>query len=387
MAPGREVVAWLRRNPVAADAALAAGLGLIAQVEIWLTGSVSGSKPVAAGAALVITGALVWRRRAPLVAAAVAGSAYILQSLALGYIDGAISVIVALLVVLYSVAAYEQIGRAVAGGALVLAAAWVSVARHSDSTVGDYFFSALVLGTAWTFGAVIRSRRRYAVGLEDRAIILEHERDHQARVAVADERARIARELHDVVAHSVGTIVVQAGAERLALGGEAERTRDALLTIENTGRQALAEMRRLLGMLRRDDADLGLAPQPSLAHVDGLLDQVRAAGLSVELEVDRDLAQLPPGVDLSAYRIVQEALTNALKHAGAAHVRVAIRYTEQYIELEVVDDGSGPAMAGTSAGHGIVGMRERVALYGGMLETGARDAGGFAVRARLRIEP
>jgi signal transduction histidine kinase len=387
MTRGREAVAWIRRNAVATDAALAAALGLIAEAEIWLTGSVSGAKPVVAPAALLITGAVALRRRAPLPGAAVAAGAYVLQSLALGYVDGAISVLVALLVLLYSVAAYAQLGHAIAGGAVLLAAAWISVARHSDSTVGDYFFSALVLGTAWSFGLAMRSRRRHAIQLEDRATILEHERDEKARVAVADERARIARELHDVVAHSVGTIVVQAGAERLALGDEAERTRDALLTIESTGRQALAEMRRLLGMLRRDDADLALAPQPSLAHVEGLIENLRETGLSVELAVDGEPVPLPPGVDLSAYRIVQEALTNALKHAGAAHVAVVIRYVDEYIELEVVDDGGGPALAGATAGHGIVGMRERVALYGGVLETGARDSGGYAVRARLRVEP
>jgi signal transduction histidine kinase len=362
------MVAWLRRNPVAADAALAAALSLVAQGEIWLGGSVDGSKAIVMPVALVITAALAGRRRAPLVTAAVMATAFTVQTLAVGYLEDAISVNVALFVAIYSVAAYEAPWRAATGGALLLGAAWVSVAQHSDSTVGDYFFSGIVLGGAWAAGAGMRVRRG------------------ETRTAVADERARIARELHDVVAHSVGTIVVQAGAERLALGDESERTRDVLLTIETTGRQALVEMRRLLDMLRRDDAGVALTPQPSLTHVERLLDQVREAGLPVDLEVDGEPVRLPPGVDLSAYRIVQEALTNALKHAGAARARVVIRYAGQYVELEVLDDGGGPALAGVSGGHGIVGMRERVAIFGGVLETGARDAGGYAVRARLPLE-
>jgi signal transduction histidine kinase len=231
----------------------------------------------------------------------------------------------------------------------------------------------------------MRVRRRHEVQLEDRARVLERERDEKARVAAEEERARIARELHDVVAHSVGVIVVQAGAERMALAAEAERTRDVLQAIEATGREALAEMRRLLGMLRKDDAELTLAPQPSLRQVDALVRQMAEAGLPVELEIEGDPVPLPPGVDLSAYRIVQEALTNALKHAGAARARVAITYGRDEIGLEVSDDGGGPTLAAAPDGHGLVGMRERVALYGGELKSGRGSAGGFVVRARLPV--
>ena len=367
------------------DAALAAALAVTAQLEIWLTGSVAGSRGIAAPVAVVITGAVAWRRRAPLWAAAVVAVAYAVQELAAGYLDGAISVNVAIVIALYSVAAYEEVPRAVIGGALILAAAWLGVAQHSDSTVGDYVFSGAVLGATWAFGATMRSRRRQAAQLENRASVLERERDEKARRAAEEERARIARELHDVVAHSVGVIVVQAGAERMALGAESERTREVLGAIERTGRDALAEMRRLLGMLRKDNAELALAPQPSLGRIDALVGKMNEAGLPVDLEIKGTPSDLPPGVDLAAYRIVQEALTNALKHAGPAHARVLISYGLDQVELEVSDDGGGPALAAAPAGHGLVGMRERAALYGGVLESGRGTTGGYVVRARLPL--
>jgi signal transduction histidine kinase len=385
MRRGQGAIQWLSRKAGAADIALAVTLTATAQVEIWLTGSVSADRGVVAPVAVVITAALAWRRRAPLWAAAAVAVAYSVQDLAAGYLDGAISVNVAVVVVLYSVAAYEETPRALAGGALILAAAWLGVAQHDDSTVGDYIFSGAVLGGAWAFGAAMRARRRHAIQLENRASVLERERDNNARVAAEEERARIARELHDVVAHSVGVIVVQAGAERMALGSEAERTRDVLQAIETAGREALVEMRRLLGMLRKDDAELALAPQPSLSRLDALIRQMGEAGLPVDLEIEGDPVSLPPGVDLSAYRIVQEALTNALKHGGPTVARVAITYAGNEIELEVSDDGNGPALAATAAGHGLVGMRERVALYGGELESGRGSTGGFVVRARLPL--
>jgi signal transduction histidine kinase len=376
---------WLRRDAWAADVALAVALTITAQAEIWVTGSVSADRGVVAPLAVVITAALAWRRRAPLSAAALVALAYSVQDLAAGYLDGPISVNVALFVALYSVAAYEETPQALVGGALILVATWLGVAQHSDSTVGDYFFSGGVLGGAWVFGAAMRVRRGHEVQLEERARVLLREQDEMARVAAEEERARIARELHDVVAHSVGVIVVQAGAERMALAAEAERTREVLQAIEATGRDALAEMRRLLGMLRKDDAELALAPQPSLRHVDALVRQMAEAGLPVELEIEGDPVPLPPGVDLSAYRIVQEALTNALKHAGRARARVAITYGRDEIGLEVSDDGGGPAVAAAPGGHGLVGMQERVALYGGELKSGRGRAGGFVVRARLPL--
>jgi signal transduction histidine kinase len=217
--------------------------------------------------------------------------------------------------------------------------------------------------------------------------VLEQEQETRARAAVAEERARIARDLHDVVAHSMSVIVVQAGAERLALPEEATSTREVLQSIEETGRQALVEMRRLVEMLRKDDEELALAPQPSLAHLELLVEQVREAGLPVELSVEGEPRALPPGVDLSAYRIVQEALTNALKHAGPARARVTIRYAANQLELEVGDDGAGTTGGADGGGHGLVGMRERVAVFGGVLEADRRLEGGYRLRATLPLGP
>ena len=206
-----------------------------------------------------------------------------------------------------------------------------------------------------------------------------------------DERARIARELHDVVAHGVSAIaVVQAQGGGRLVRSDPEEAEDAFATIERTGRQALVELRRLLGMLRVTDEQRVLAPQPGVARLGALVDDVRKAGLPVELVVDGDVATLPPGVDVSAYRIVQEGLTNALKHAGPARARVHVRYLPRAVEVEVTDDGRGGAIvvAGNDGGgQGLIGMRERVSLYGGRLEAGGRPSGGYAIRARLPFEP
>ena len=226
--------------------------------------------------------------------------------------------------------------------------------------------------------------RRVVGDRERRVQIAERERDVAAREAVVEERARIARELHDVIAHHVSMMVVQAGAERRVLGDANASTREVLETVEHTGRSALTEMRRLLGMLR-DDVNEPLAPQPGLGDVPTLVEQLREAGLPIELRVDGDARELPLGIELSAYRIVQEALTNALKHAGGAQATVRIRYGTESLELEIADDGAGRATLATGGGHGLVGMRERVALYGGRFDASHNPTGGFAVRVVLPI--
>jgi signal transduction histidine kinase len=249
---------------------------------------------------------------------------------------------------------------------------------------GDVVPSYIWLVAAFGIGLTLQRRELLATLLSERANRAERERELRAREAVADERARIARELHDVVAHDVSVMVVQAqGADRILEGAQPE-VRAALAAIETTGREAIDEMRRLLGILRRTDEELTLAPQPSLTELDALVAGVREAGLAVELEVVGDPIALAPGVDLSAYRIVQEALTNALKHAGPARARVIVRYSDDAVELEVSDDGPGGVDA-PGTGHGLVGMRERVALYGGDLEAGSRREGGWALRARLPL--
>jgi signal transduction histidine kinase len=270
--------------------------------------------------------------------------------------------------------------RGFTAGALFLAVTSAAAAILAPSgTRSSVTFTLVTLLVLVLVRRVVRDR-------ELRAGLLEREQELRAREAVVEERARIARELHDMVAHNVSMIVLQAGAERRALPAEARSTRDVLTTIEEVGRQALVEMRRLLGMLRTAENESALAPQPSLATLDLLVGQVREAGLPVELEVEGEQRPLAGGIELSAYRIIQEALTNSLRHAGDASARVELRYGAQSLEIEVTDDGRGSAQAdGLGGGHGLVGMRERVALYGGHLEAGRRNGGGFTVRAVLPL--
>jgi signal transduction histidine kinase len=241
-----------------------------------------------------------------------------------------------------------------------------------------------VFRLAGLIGRDLRRRRREIALLRDRASRLEREREERAATAVVQERGRIARELHDVVAHGVSVMVVQAQAGPRLLG-DAELARAAFRSIEASGREALVELRRLLGILRTGDEQLAIGPQPGLDSLDSLVEQVREAGLPVVLTIEGEQAPLPPGVDLSAYRIVQEALTNSLKHAGRAEAEIVIRYTASALELRIADNGAPPPANGNGTGHGLVGMRERVALYGGSLETGVVEQGGYEVRARLPL--
>jgi signal transduction histidine kinase len=271
------------------------------------------------------------------------------------------------------------------GGLAIAAGAAIIVVRQdpqADST--DFLFVGLVLAAAWLAGYALRHRLAQASEAEERATRLEREREVQAREAVAEERARIARELHDVVGHSVSVMTVQASAVRRLLRPEQEQEREALLVVEKTGREALAEMRKLVGVLRRPEEAPALAPQPSLEHLEKLVQQVREAGLPVELRVEGEAAKLAPGVDLTAYRVVQEGLTNALKHARAKQAEVIVRYRPDQVELVVTDDGDGGG-DGEGGGHGLVGMRERVTVYGGALDAGPRPDGGYELRAQLPV--
>jgi len=223
---------------------------------------------------------------------------------------------------------------------------------------------------------------------EQRAELAEREREAEALRAVVEERTRIARELHDVVGHSVSVMTVQTSAVRRRLTPEQEAERNALLTVEQTGREALAEMRRVVGALRDPDDAPALAPQPSLTRVDVLVAQANETGLPVDLTIEGNPVPLPAGVDLAAYRVVQEGLTNAIRHAEAQHAEVRVRYVDGHVEVEVTDDGRGaPSVrdAPATGGHGLVGMRERVSIYGGELEAGPRLGGGFRLRARLPL--
>jgi signal transduction histidine kinase len=376
------------------DALLALALAGTAQYEIWLgplfDDGIPGPRLPNAVLLLLIAVPLAWRRRAP-----TAVFALVLASVALQVtlIDGARSDQppfqhwIALLVAFYSLGAHAERRRALVAGALgggaFLAGDLVDLAS-GGAGLEDTMPAWFMLAAAYGVGFALRGQRLQSTLLAHRAERLEREREEKARLAVAEERVRIARELHDIVAHAISVVVVQAQAGQRVLEGEQASAREALGSIETTGRQALVEMRRLLGILRKDDQELALAPRASLEQLDVLAEHVCEAGLPVELRVEGEAKPLPPGVDLSAYRIVQEALTNVLKHAGPASAQVVVRYRLEGIELEITDNGRG-RVDGSEGGHGLVGMRERAALVGGSVETGSNGGRGYTVRARLPV--
>ena len=249
-----------------------------------------------------------------------------------------------------------------------------------------FFVLTVVVAGVWVLGLHMRTRRAYLRSVEERAARLERERDNEVKMAMAEERARIARELHDVVAHNVSVIVVQADGASYAIDTDVGRARQALETISSTGRLALAEMRRLLGVLRESDDVSTFAPQPGVAQLDDLVEQVRASGLPITFAVDGPPVTMSEGRQLTVYRIVQEALTNTLKHGGprvAASVRLL--YADDALEVRVDDDGRGAAAHDDGRGHGLAGMRERVAVYGGEVHAAPRHGGGFEVMARIPV--
>ena len=271
------------------------------------------------------------------------------------------------------------------GLAVVLGGAAIVVSNQPGHAAGDYVFTPALFLIAWLAGYALRERSEQVEAAEERAIHAEREREAAARVAVAEERARIARELHDVIAHAMSVVVLQVGAIRHKLPAEMDEQKEALQGVERTGRSALTEMRRLLGAMRREDEDAELAPQPGLDSLDALIESVDRAGLPVHLQVDGDVAPLPRALDLSAYRIVQEGLTNALKHAQASHADVLIRFGPRELRIEVRDDGQGSA-ADDGLGHGLIGVRERVKIYGGEMNAGRSNGGGFVLTTRLPLD-
>ena len=338
----------------------------------------------------VMMGALGFRRRWPLPVLLTVLAGMSLQAASLpGGDNSSFQAFVALCVAAFGAGMYTSSRRDLVLAMLFPGLLMVTFTIFQDSAfaldaIPNWFWPA---GCA-AIGRTLSDRKRLVRMLEDRADRLEREREEKARSAVAEERARIAREMHDVVAHNISVMVVQAGAARRVVQSDSVSATDALLTIEKTGRQTLQEMRRLLGVLRTGDDGLALAPQPGLGELASLLEQLRKAGVPVELREEGEPRQLPAGHDLVAYRIVQEGLTNVLKHAGKANVQVTVRFRGDALDLEVVDDGNGaPADAERNGGHGLFGMRERLALYGGTLQTGpAAGAAGFALRATLPIE-
>jgi signal transduction histidine kinase len=270
------------------------------------------------------------------------------------------------------------------GLAIVLGGTAIIVYNGSNRSPGEYFFIPLFFGIGWLAGYALRERAEEAEAAEVRAEQAEREREAAARIAVAEERARIARELHDIVAHAVSVMVLQVGAVRHKLPDAQAEDRDALKGVERTGRTALAEMRRLLAAMRHDEDDAELSPQPGLDRLDSLAEEVGRAGLPVRLHVEGEPFPLPRAIDLSAYRIVQEGLTNALKHAHASGADVTVRYGRDELGVEVRDDGRGAARR-DGLGHGLVGIRERVKIYGGEMSAGTANGGGFLLEASLPI--
>jgi signal transduction histidine kinase len=364
------------------DLFAAATLTVVAQLELWLTGSdlnLHGGGQLSAAVTLsAMTGALALRRRAPLAVIVVVVGAFVVQAVVVGPVD-TIASFVALLVAMYSVAAESHRRPALVG--LVVGFAGVV---PSGRDLADWAFIAVVLGSAWSVGRIVRAHRQLAAELAMKNDELEAERTRTARLAVSEERARIAREVHDVLAHTVSVMVVQADAAEELLATDTTRSRAMLVSIQKTGREALGELRRLLGAVRDDAPAPDRAPQPGLHSLDDLVAQVREAGLAVNVTREGEPRQLSPGVDLCAFRIVQEALTNTLKHARATTACVALHFGRRWLDVHVTDNGVGAQRA--NGGHGLIGIRERVALYGGRVELGNGDHGGFEVHARLPFQ-
>ena len=341
--------------------------------------------------ALLTVVPLLWRRSHAIAATLIVSLAWGLDR-ALGFPDSITQM--SLTIGLYSIGRHAVPRRALRAGTAIgvgiLAWTGVGIAVGSaDLSVFIMILFAVFLFAPLALGMQMRKGFEYRRELEARAAYLLETREELARAAVAEERSRIARELHDVVAHEVNVMVVQAGAARRVLEREPEKASEALLAIESAGREAMVEMRRLLGVLRPDESDGDRTPQPGLASLDRLVEQIREAGLDVELEVNGTVRELSSGLDLSAYRIVQEALTNSLKHAGPlATAKVSIGYEETALRVEVTDDGRGAwpaAVEKNGSGHGLVGMRERVALFGGEIVTGGRSGGGYRVSVKLPL--
>jgi signal transduction histidine kinase len=390
------MVAALRRHPLLADVTLAAALAALAAVTgVALVAPRAQLQPPSSPAivvwAVALAAPLVLRRRWPLAVLAVT-TLHFTRYWAVGQVNEIGSWVI-LGVAVYSAAAYAERRRAglVCAACLLwlIGAAVLPAARAGTvgvvEVVAITMFDALPFLLAWPLGAMMRRLREYRAVLEERNRQLDQQREANARRAVLEERVRIARELHDVVAHHVSVMGVQAGVARRLCDRDPAEAVAAIGSVETASRQAIADLQQLVGVLRRREDGDDLAPQPSLQRLPELVEQMRRAGLPVELTVQGRQGPLPAGVELSAYRIIQEALTNTLKHAGPAQAGVTVRYGNGSVELEVVDDGQGPAPGRPRTGSkGLVGMRERVSLYGGRLDAGARPGGGFRVHAVLR---
>ena len=326
------------------------------------------------------------RRRFPFAAPA----SYWLIATAISFVDGQLIPFMVSLFPVGLVAAFllgnlRDARRAWAGLAIVLGGITTVVYNIPGHLTAELIVIPIDFGIAWAAGFALRERAQKAEAAEIRAVQAEREREAAARIAVAEERSRIARELHDIVAHAVSVMVLQVGAVRHQLPAVLEDDKDALRDVERAGRRALTEMRSLLAAMRREGEEAELVPQPGLDGLDLLVDEISRAGLPVELHIDGEPVPLPRGIDLSAYRIVQEGLTNALKHARASDADVTVRYRPDELEIEVRDNGLGSSTT-DGLGHGLVGVRERVRIYGGEMTAGTANGGGFVLSTRLPLD-
>ena len=368
------IVVVALENAVAA--AVAGNSGDAPRTTRWFT--------VPASAAIVLV--LLARRRFPFAAPA----SVWLMGAALSFIDGRLATfngatLAAGLAAALLLGNLPDSVEARLGLIIGLAGAAVVVENKPGHQAEEFIFIPVLVAIAWLAGFALHERSEQTEAAEGRARQAEQEREAMAHIAVAEERARIARELHDIVAHSLSVMVLQAGAVRHRLAGDLAEDKSALEEVEEAGRQALAEMRRLLGVMRRDDDERDLTPQPSLASVDALVDQISGAGLPVHLHVEGEPIALPTGIELSAYRIIQEGLTNALKHGRASRADVTLRYIRDALEVEVCDDGQGRATT-DGAGYGLLGIQERVKIYGGTMTAETAPGRGFALKTRLPLE-
>ncbi|WP_406343224.1 sensor histidine kinase [Streptomyces sp. NBC_00648] len=395
---------FIRRHPTAVDTLWAVFLFGISGMSLVSGGTGHGSTPAALLIAVGLSVVVALRRRAP--------EKMVVLAAGMGLVQLALNVSpnvsdFAMLVAIYTAAAVGERWAsrfALAGSLLAAVIAMVRWPDYSGSdsgmSPGQTVFFVIVMTVpfilAWVLGDSMRTRRAYFAQLEERAARLEKEREAQAKVAVAAERARIARELHDVVAHNVSVMVVQADGAAYVMDSAPDQAKIALETISMTGRQALAEMRRLLGVLRTGEhREAGeYVPQPDVEQIEELVEQVRTAGLTVDFKIEGTPRPLPSGVELTAYRIVQEALTNTRKHGGPeAGASVRLVYFDDGLGLLVEDDGRGAAHemyedgGADGRGHGLIGMRERVGMVGGTLDAGPRPGGGFRISALLPLKP
>jgi signal transduction histidine kinase len=370
------------------DALVGVALLLDIELQVWLGPHIQHRVPSAV-AGLALSVAVAVRRRWPFGAVL----AVVIAVVAAEWLGGRVTQhtvgpVVALALVFYASGALLEERRAWLALGLGLAGSSASVVV-SAGTFSDLFFGGVFLvGLPWAVGRLLRERSARLRAYRERAERVDAEREQHEVTAVWGERARLARELHDVIAHSVSVMVLQAGGARMVMDAEPDRAEASLLAVERAGRDALAEMRRLVGILGSAEDPQLLAPQPGLRDIQHLIAGTRSAGMLTDLHVDGEPIAISTALDLCAYRIVQEALTNAIKHAGPAHADVYLRWEPDALELEVRDDGRGPiAHNGASAGHGLAGMRERAALYGGTLDAGPGEGAGFRVRAHLPLSP